>query len=302
MQAALKDLALTRHDSQSFIICQRTLTKCQEIIFGDLPPPASTPYAALSPPFQSRFTRRKVRPHIEPALVGLSVVLAGVPGFPKLTEIMGQVAIEQGRIDDEAHEFKSLESQDDRAVTSTHTTHSPEDNEEGLDQSEMDHSIPTEEAAYAQQFVLADPIQNRNPHLARRRTIGAAQTTPVLPFYMREIQRSRSSCDPLDQLDGQIPTARPATPCQSSPSISVRTPLRSTTLNPAEVLLQRYDLPSQIHLLRSQYCRSEVCRRLLLISVIALSLVIGAIFARSGKHFEPSPSDPWARSCQCFKS
>jgi hypothetical protein len=46
----------------------------------------------------------------------LGVILAGMPGMPKLTDIMGQVSMEQGRVDDEAQDFKSLGSQIDRAA------------------------------------------------------------------------------------------------------------------------------------------------------------------------------------------
>ncbi|OBZ75123.1 hypothetical protein A0H81_04203 [Grifola frondosa] len=58
--------------------------------------------------------------HVQPALVGIGMVWAGVPGMPRLTDIMGQVAIEQGRIDEQGRDIKSFERTEDdslRAIT-----------------------------------------------------------------------------------------------------------------------------------------------------------------------------------------
>lgn len=269
MQASLKDLDLTRHDTQSFIICQRTLLKCHEIIFGDLPPPAPTPYATLNLPIRWRFTRRKVRHHPEPALVGLGVILAGAPGMPQLTEIMGEVAIEQGRMDEEGHGFKGLEIQGGDVVpdvTISPTNESIEDNGNDSEASQEDLVISPMENTRAQtaNFVSdnTDVIGSKSLEkgsLTRRRTIGAAQTAPALSLHLRALRRSRLSEDPLGQLDPDTPIHAP-TPYQSSPSISSsKPPPPSRTFNLAEALLEKYDLQSQVHLLRSQYCRTEVC-------------------------------------------
>jgi hypothetical protein len=264
MQAALRDLSLTRHDSQPFVICQRILHQCHEIIFGDLPPPASTPYSALHVPFQSRFTRRKVRHHAEPVVIGVGVVLAGVPGMPHLTGIMGEVAIEQGRIDDDGHEYKSLEMQDDQiahGISSSQSSLSAEEDEDDLDgPDEISQEETSGEKSQSPDRLSQD---GENPPkmgvLVRRRTIGAAQTVPALPLHLRSIRRPRLPEDPLGQLDSE-PSVHVTTPYQSSPSISSSGhPLRSATLDLADTLLQEYDMPSQIHLLRSQYCRAEVC-------------------------------------------
>jgi len=270
MQASLRDLALNHHLSQSFIICQRTLLQCHEIIFGDLPPPPPSLYSTMDTPFLSRFAKTKVKARIEPALVGLGVILAGAPGMPQLTEIMGEVAVEQGRADDDGQSFKSLEYQDNlvtprvSAIPENDARASHEDDSDDMD-AEQEASNTTEGVATLDNFGASrNNLVTKTSLLARRGTFSAAQTTPALPLHLRTIQRSSLSHDPLDQLHSK-PVSRPTTPSQSSPSVSsIRTPIRSNTANAEELLLQKYDLQSQSHLLRSHYCRSEVCPLLLL--------------------------------------
>lgn len=253
MQAAIKDLSITTHDTPSFIICQRVLHQCHEIIFGDLPSPTTAPYASLNLPSQSRFTRRKVKPNAEPAVVGIGLVLAGAPGMPLLTENMGRVAIEQGRAEEGNH-YRSVESQDDDIVRGLHLNQTIEDSTGDDDQDEVE-SPTTDESHHIIPDFHATRTSTRPGVLARRRTVGAAQTVPALPLHLRTIRRSRASEDPLGQLDSELTP----TPYLSSPSISsARTAPRSVALNFADALLERYDKDSQAQLLRSHYCRSEV--------------------------------------------
>lgn len=262
MQAALKDLD-ARHDSQSFMICQRVLLKCHEIIFGDLPPPISGPYSSLNLPFRSRFARRKIKHHSEPAMVGIGVVLAGVPGMPQLTEIMGEVAVEQGRIPEAGAEVRNFESQDhdfdfglNSSISTSHTDDEGDDDSDTpsppYDQLHSDpRSVPN----------LTLPGSNTST-ISRQRRNEAAQTAPALPLHLRGMRRSRISDDPLGQLDSEPISS----PYQSSPSISSsRPPLRSASTNVVDVLLATYDSTSQMHLLRSHFCRSEVCARISMI-------------------------------------
>ncbi|KAJ7097912.1 kinase-like protein [Mycena belliarum] len=254
MQAALRDLSSSPNRSQSFIICQRVLHKCHEIIFADLPPPAPTPYAALNLPFQSRFSRRKVKPHSEPAVIGISMMLAGTPGLPQLTEIMGEVAIEQGRVEEEGAQFKSVESQDDEIASygSPNSARlSLEDEDDDMDEEHLTRTQVSLPDLILPNGSSSMPMQS----LGRRRTVEAAQTAPALPLHFRNVRRSRQSEDPLGQLDAEAA----ATPYQSSPSISsARQPRTTASLNLADTLLANYDAPSQVHLLRSHYCRSEI--------------------------------------------
>ena len=262
MQASLRDLSL-RHDSPSFVICQRTLHKCHELIFGDLPQASPFPYSTLTLPFQSRLLRMKVKANVGPALVGLGIVLASSPGMPKLAEVMGEVAIEQGRVD-EGVKFKSLQLQEDEVahgIITPSSEESLEDDDSSSGDASPNEDIPAEFASRSQP-TLAEKGGHRaikSELLVRRGTIDAARTTPALPLHLQGIHRSRLSCDPLGQSESRS-ISRPATPSQSTPSISsLNSPVRTSTLPHSELLLQKYDFAAQSHLLRGHYCRSEVC-------------------------------------------
>ncbi|KAJ4487940.1 kinase-like protein [Lentinula aciculospora] len=248
MQAALKDLSSSPHNSSSFVICQRVLHKCHEIIFGDLPAPTA-PYSTINLPFRSLYPRKKIKPHAEPAFIGIGMVIAGVPAMPRLTEIMGEVAIEQGRAEDKAvvELRRSIESDDeDTAITLDRTESSVSTDEELEPESNEDNSSPSPNSASSEPAILT-----------RRRAMGPAQTVPALPLHLRGLQRSRRSEDPLGQLDAEHKET--VTPYQSSPSISsARAPLRTASYSHADNLLQTYNISSQIHLLKGHYCRSEV--------------------------------------------
>ncbi|THH16349.1 hypothetical protein EW146_g4282 [Bondarzewia mesenterica] len=263
MQASLQDLATSRHNNRSFIICQRTLLMCHELIFGDLPPPISNPYPSQIDAPQRLFARKKVKAHVAPALVGLGVILASSPGMPQLRDVMGEVAIEQGRADDQGVELKSLERQDDDLVQgtvlipfkqSTDEDDEPESPNPASPDVDSEESLPRRTAVFD-----GDLDANGQPILrsSRRRTIGAAQTAPALPLHVRKTRRPRFSDDPLGQLDISSPV--PASiPFQSTPSLFPPRQPRANSLAPEDELLSRYDKQSQIHLLRSHFYRSEI--------------------------------------------
>ena len=242
MQASLKEVSADP-TSQSFHVCQRVLTQCHEIIFGDLPAPASSPYATLQIPFQSRFARKKVRPLVQPAIVGLAMVLAGAPGLPRLTPIMGQVAIEQGRVVEEGPNISNLERElSQESVTISNTTND-NDGDDGDDDVQPSADSPQEEEP-ALDGGLAKPL--------RRITIGPSHTTPAFPAHL--VSKPRLSYDPFGQEDAQ-PTNSPS---HSTPSLFPARKHHPNAPSQAEALLQRYDQQSQMHLLRSHFCRSEV--------------------------------------------
>lgn len=253
MQASLQDFSATP-TSQSFLVCQRTLHRCHEIIFAELPPPPSGPYSGLSSSFHSPFARRRVKSHVEPAVVGIGLVLAGVPAMPALTEVMGQVALQQGRADDDEANLRSVEAGDDLARGILANVDSGEDDDNPSNVKLDDENTGESEAPATDDSEKHTPTRSIS---RRRRTIVAAQTSPAL-VHLRNVHRSRLSEDPLDQQDP--PLGRVSSPYQSSPSISSSpSPLRQSVIATADALLQRYDILSQSHLLRSQYCRSEVC-------------------------------------------
>lgn len=120
MQAALRDLTPTRTTKpRPFLICQRVLHRCHEIIFGDPPEPSRSPYRSLphSPPnstaallasstmnsLRAGYGDERARPapvrvneHIFPALIGMGVIMAG-PGMKGLADLPGEWAVLQGR-------------------------------------------------------------------------------------------------------------------------------------------------------------------------------------------------------------
>ncbi|KAG5634643.1 hypothetical protein H0H81_001281 [Sphagnurus paluster] len=245
MQAALKDISSSGHDSQSFAICQRVLHVCHEIIFSDPPAPTPAPYVSINLPPRSKLARRKVKHHLEPALVGIGLMWAGSPGMPQLTEIIGQVAIEQGRIEDNTHEFRSVESRDEDIALGLSPTQVYHRN--NMDDDQDDEDSPDSDDAHGTPIISDVPVPGAR---SRRRTVGAAQTVPALPLHLRTMRRSRASEDPLGQLDADQVTI----PYSSSPSISsARSTPSSATINRAGALLEIYDKVSQTQLLRGLY-------------------------------------------------
>ena len=264
MQASLQDLSRTGTQTQSFVICQRVLHECHGIIFGDLPPPPTTPYASLNIPSQSHSIRKKVQPHGEPALVGMGMILAGAPGLPQITEVTGEVAIEQGRVQVESHTPQRMTNQEDdtvQGVTRVPSTEEEDEEDNDLDDGSAEgiESFEAPNERHSRRATYMDFFGHQTTS-SLRKTISAARTSPALTLHMTNIRKPRLSDDPLGQNDPEPHVMSPS-PFQSSPSIpSSRFPNHCSTLSGADLLLQRYDLSAQNHLLRSQYCRSEVSR------------------------------------------
>lgn len=273
MQATLSDLS-TNRSSQSFVICQRVLHKCHEIVFGDQLLPSTSPYSGFNLPAYTR--RRKVNHHAEPIFVGLGVLLAGTPAMPRLAEIVGQVAIEQGRIDEEGEPLRGFQSNTDDLPYSP--SPAPSQNDDVFD-NDASSSIE-EEISPPPLPKVVEPIETKT--LGRRRTLGA-QTLPALPLHLQTIRKPRlSESDPLGQSDAESAVM----PYQSSPSIaSARTPLRTAAANRADVLLSNYDQQSQMHLLRGHYYLSEV-RSFLVRSLYSFEFLQGSISTQSGEYMQ----------------
>ena len=261
MQAHLKDLSVTGYGSESFLICQRVLNQCHEMIYADLPA-SGTPYSTLNTPTLPGSLLKKVRPNVQPALVGIGLALAGAPGMPALTAVMGEVAIEQGRVDDRGDDLRSLENLD--GVVRPHAEPVVEAEKNEGEDSEPD--VEAEEGQLVPKVQLTDASPLPSPVVRtrsqggpqpRRQTI-AAQTSPALPLHLRDPRKARLSEDPFGQYDAPAPKPS-ASPFQSTPTFSGwRHPRRPGSLNSAEILLQKYAPDAQAYLLRSHFCRSEV--------------------------------------------
>lgn len=257
MQAALKDISLARPDSEPFLICQRLLNQCHEIIFGDIVL-SNAPYGSLNQLIIPGTLRKKVNTQVHPALVGIGMVLAGVPGMPQLTGITGEVAVEQGRADD-SEGNKMLEIAGDPSGT----LYSPQGMESISNEDEEDQSEPPSAPLTVStgEEVSPDPFEERKlpktAPLLRRKTIGA-QTSPALPLRLKIPLKPRLSEDPFGQYDPPSPPVPVSTPSQSTPSLpSGRHPAKTGSVYALE-LLSRYDARSQGHLLRSHFCQSVV--------------------------------------------
>jgi hypothetical protein len=265
MQATLNDLAYNQvrrgaSKSESFTICQRVILKCHDIIYGDLPQPSAAPYSGLQVKPRSRFGRKRVKPYAIPALVGMGVILAGAPGMPALTPIIGQVAIEQGRREEE-HQLSGVVRDTQEAETRgslSSRTDSPiqdDDDDTGSD-------TPAPGPSTVPVSKLPRKLSNFTQSTSSIQTIAAARTSPSLAT-----RAPRLSDDPFGQHDPPTPpTAKSSLPptqfFQSTPSIGLRSGLvRAHSLghdNTQEMILQQYDVFSQSQLLRSHYCRGEV--------------------------------------------
>ncbi|KAG8878130.1 Phosphatidylinositol 4-kinase pik1alpha (PI4-kinase)(PtdIns-4-kinase) [Tulasnella sp. 331] len=240
-QALLHDLSTGSRTSPSFIICQRVLNRCYDVIFGDPAPTVTTgPYrspAVLGRP-SSRFWRKKVKPRFEPALVGITAILAGTPGMPAMTLVVGKWAIDQGRIDDDAGDPRRMLSSDDVDATSpAPTTLSITENTAKLaleDSDESDQGSPPPTASTDTGPTVTKIPSVLAPPADIERTVIPSQTTPHLPLHM-QISKPLSSrtTDPFGQFDHSLASS-------STPSISNRpSSTRSTTS--AVPILQKYD-------------------------------------------------------------
>ncbi|KAH8117567.1 kinase-like domain-containing protein, partial [Phellopilus nigrolimitatus] len=262
MQAHLRDLALSSKDSKSFVVCQRILHRCHEIIFEDSPGLVTGPYSTIK--VRSRkFTRRnRVKHHLEPALVGIGCVLVGAPGLPPLAEIVGNVAIEQGRGELIETAIRSLEPQSDESPVPSSSVHLPEDpGEEDLDGDEQLYEI-SQTGERGQENLMSKEVEGGNDHLLfkalppSQEMREAAQTTPAFSTLSSGVPRSEAADDPFGQLDVP-PSSIP--PFKSSPAISGSKRTRSSgSSNLIDNIMREYDIPTQRHLLQGHYCRAEI--------------------------------------------
>lgn len=277
MQATLTDLSQIQHrrgttKSESFAICQRVIHKCHGIIYGDLPEPSTGPYGGLQLKPRSRFGRKRVNPHAIPALVGMGAMLAGAPGMPALTLISGQVAIEQGRREEEHHlSGVARETQEDEPRGSLSLrADSPVEDDDGAED-EPPASRPSVTSKRPKQL----SIFTQSTSSIETVTIQASRTSPSLTTRV-----PRLSDDPFGQLDPPTPPVAKSSlpPVQSTPSIALRPgPSRAGSLSyyvQQEALLRQYDQYSQSQLLRGHYCRGEVQFLLTLESISNRLLVV----------------------------
>jgi hypothetical protein len=269
MQAALYDLSAKRIASatgpnSSFAVCQRVLRACHELVFGDPPQRPTGPYGSSSLPSSSDpilllpRRRKRVKTQVVPAFIGIGLALAGAPALPMLTAVAGEMALEQGRVDHEGHDLRSLQQEEAAAGSSTPPLKSPEEEVESPALMENGDSSP------------ATPDSSMAPSSSMP-LVFAAKTHPSLPLHLLDFPRSRASVDPLGQMDS-LPSSAPSHSSPSLPSTAFSRH-RPSPAHSVDATLHRYDLPAQAELLRSHYCRSEL-RFLLALEAIANRLLV----------------------------
>lgn len=266
MQAHLRDLAIQSKgkDSKSFMICQRLLHHCHEVIFEDSPGLVKGPYSTIKVQSRRLLHRRRIKPHIEPAIIGMSLVLAGSPGMPLITQVAGAMALEQGKVDEDGSGIRSFEPlSDDRIVASPvkEAGVSFDDEDEDGEDDIKTNELPRAQPDNTNTLDGSKSSERENDRLLyealtqSRKMQEAAQTTPTLSISDSP-RVSTSVDDPFGQLDDS-PTS--AYPSRSSPAISnTRRLRRSGSTSLVDAILQNYDIPTQRHLLQSHYCRAEV--------------------------------------------
>lgn len=271
MQTYLNDLSTTRRNTPSFTICQRVLLKAQNIIFSDPPSQTNTPYPSLtsSSPvtLRPRFWKRRIKPRIGPALIGMSTILAGAPGLPQVVATTGKVAVEQGRMDSgevkAPRPFHAGADDDDFTGPSQSASTLPLQNQEEEDDLEPD----SDDGEVGPEFEESDEEQDVEafgqttmskliiPPTPRSdvETFAEASPSPMSPPPM--VKRSSTLGEPTTPSEDRVASSkgsalsRRATvgPSRTTPSLVRRKPIRSTVL--AEAASPSHSTPS-LHIAR----------------------------------------------------
>ncbi|WVQ95225.1 hypothetical protein IAU59_002320 [Kwoniella sp. CBS 9459] len=283
MQAALRDLTPSRQvNPRPFMICQRVLHKCHEIIFGDPPEPSRSPYRSIpqSPSLSPSSSRSgsslqtrsglgsrlgngltppaRVNPHVLPALVGMGVMLASAPGMKGLVEQAGQWAITQGR--------RPIEDESGRAMVEVDTSGGadlsagtpnrwrgakPPNEEQEVSDEEGNHGSAAVQRVRSRspQPPLAQQPQhpsstNHLPHPAQ--TAPSLYSPPRSPSPNPEtppIGRPRKGSDPFGQLPLVDPVSGPSRNSTHTPPRSMHQPFYSVP----ELPVSRSASSSRLH-------------------------------------------------------
>jgi hypothetical protein len=233
-------------------VCQRVLKAVTQIIFDDPELHASRTGSLLPSPTFLKFRRGKVKPHFAPALVGIGCVVAGAPGLPQVTNIMGSIAVDQGRrIDTQVPDRSPIAIREETPLASSPDQPSPpivsvEDEDENA---EDDDAQEWDVEAYGRALIASRQEKQPNgleiPIIGippRRKRVDESERSSSLT--LPPFAASRRSWDVLPS-----PALRAShTPSRSLSRASV--PLLSTTLHPDPVL--------QSFTLRSHYLHSEL--------------------------------------------
>ncbi|TEB31287.1 kinase-like protein [Coprinellus micaceus] len=202
-------LGASRRDSPSFAVCQRVLLRCHEIIFSDLTSANAGPYSGSGGGILSGLRRRKIKHHAEPVIVGIGALLAGTPGLPQLTNYMGQIAIDQGRAEDEANPRGPSKPSvdDDFAPPQPSPPRSVVDEDEQEDPETPSSEGPDTPTLFSQKTPTIPKSNLLHTAADCRR---GSRPVPALPLHLRTKRKSRASTDdPLGQRDAEQHSTTP---------------------------------------------------------------------------------------------
>ena len=191
--------------------------------------------------------------------------------MPSLCGSFGQVAIEQGRVEDSSADSRALIGLADAGApagigpASLDASVEEVDDEDILDEPEMQAEAAQKPSMSSLFFAIIPPEHNSDSSASRavipprRMTADAAKTLPSLTSSEVAVpsRRTNSADDPFSQSDAR---GTAMAPYQSSPTVlpSKRTSsLGNDVLS--DVVLTQYDHATQERLLQSHYCQSEVC-------------------------------------------
>lgn len=233
-------------------MCQRVLKAVTQIIFDDPELHASRiGPSSLSSSFL-KFCRGNVKPHFTPALVGIGCVLAGAPGLPQVTNIVGPIAVDQGRrVDAQIPDQSTIATRGDEAPSTSPGQLVPpvasveDKNEDTVEEEDQEWDVE----AYGRALIASRQKKQSNdveiPVIGkptRRNTVDEDDRPSSLT--LPPIGAARRSWDVLPS-----PGLKAShTPTRSLSRVS--TPLLSTTV--------RQDPTLQSFTLRSHYLHSEL--------------------------------------------
>lgn len=193
--------------------------------------------------------RRKIKPHIKPALVGLGAILASCLGVPILTDIVGSVAIDQGRYIDPKVEANSPIDTNNTAVSNPIPLRE-QVKDSGDDSDTSDEAASTEREedveAYGRALIAARDAKQKQGNITL-----IAPLSP--PLVRRNTMNSSSPASPIEKSPHTsrqrgLTTPRPMS---SVPSLSnVATPYGFSFPGQSPLFKSR--------LLRSHYLHSEI--------------------------------------------
>jgi hypothetical protein len=256
MQGHLKDFASSDRNEYPFVICERVISKVQELVYDD--------FSCFSPS-NSTSSDSRLPPHVNASLIGIGVV-AGAIAQPAFRPVLSDMVVKQARLGtgrrrrrNYSHKFDPEVKQDNHAnlgqPINISPTVSPPASDSGDESDDVTASMDQPQATQGK-YIAQQPLSLTSLGKLKRHQLAATQTNPSLPLLSMTNHGSRS-------LDFRVLDERGKSPHKSSPSL----PLSRYTSSRVEA--EMLDLPAQSLLLRKHYLQTEVK---VVLSTVSVSL------------------------------